>query len=316
MVRQQQVPNDGLGDIVVSRVDGSDAITLYTAPEAQLISPSFRWREPHTLEISYNGVMPTISPGAITLIRIFDPETGERSSESLPPTLEPLGLLNFDRISRQPYGTLEVLAEYFPGGTRYYLRDRATGEAQVFAQSDLYTEWQPDGRFLYYSTRGEDFLYDTETRQHAHLDTLPQGIWSPDGHLRAAWTYVPGDEIVETLMQGELPPRLQVWDSETGLLRTFCLPETNGIDFSGTPLLWSPDSRYLAFTLYLPIGGDVVPTPTLAISPESPIPTATPIPLETQYDYQFPRTILLNTETGNLTVISTEISAIQRWMGE
>jgi hypothetical protein len=312
MVRQQQTS----GDILVSRLDGSDAIILYTATDVQLISPTFRWREPHTLEITYNGVMPTLSPNPVSLIRTFDPVSGVRSTETIPPTMEPLGLLGFDRVSRQPYGTLEVLAEYFPGGTRYYLRDMATGESEIFAQGDLYTTWQPSGRFMYYESRGIDFFYDAQTGQHSRIDTLPEGVWSPNGRLRANWTYVRNDEIVQTLMQGELPPRLQVWDSETGVLRTYCLPETNGIDFSGTPLVWSPDSRYIAFTINLPVGGDIVPTPTFAISPEAPIPTATPIPLETQYDYQFPRTILLDTESGSLTIVSTEISAIQRWMGE
>jgi hypothetical protein len=320
IVYQQQANDGGPGDIVVSRVDGSQPATLYTSVEARLINPSFRWREPHTLEISYSGVLPTVSPGAISLARLYDPETSERSEGGLVPTMEPLGLLPFERTSRQPYGTLEVLAEYAPGGTRYWLRDTANGQSEVFVQGDVWMEWQPAGRFLYYFVSGtnyvgESYIYDTASRRHARVDAIPGGLWSPDGRLRVSGASIPYDQIVRTLMRGDLPPSLQVWDSETGQLRTYCFPESNGNTLA-SQFIWSPDSRYVAFTVNLPIGGDVRPTPTFAISPEAPPATATPIPLETQYDYQFPRTIVLDTETGIMTIISTDVSAIERWIGE
>ena len=301
--------------VIVSRIDGSDALTLYTVPEVQLINPSFRWHAPHTLEITYNGVLPTVSPDLIPLSRTYNPETGLLTAGALDPTPVPLGLLPYDKVSAQPNGTLELLSEYSPPGTRYYLRDTATGESELLAQGSLYTEWQPAGRFLYYSTNHTAYIYDTLTRQSGKLgDTLPGGTWSPDGHLRADWTNISGGDAINLFAQGKLPPRLQVWDADTGLMRTYCIPEMSNRDPSGVPMFWSPDSRYLAFVFTLPVGGDIVPTPTFAISPETPPATNTPIPIQTQYEYQFPRTIVLDTATGSTTIISTEASAISEWI--
>ena len=64
----------------------------------------------------------------------------------------------------------------------------------------------------------------------------------------------------------------------------------------------------------LPFDGDLAPTPTFAISPEAPPATSTPIPLEAQYDRQFPRTIVLDTATGNAAIISREVGSLESWI--
>lgn len=316
IVRQQFAPDGSPGDVIVSRLDGADATTLYSAAEVRLISPSFTWDEPHTLRISYSGVLPTVSPGFISLSSFYDPETRSRTQGALQPTRVPIGLLPFEVVSRQPYGTLELLAETFAGGTRYYLRDTSTNETERFAQGEIQFRWQPAGRFLYYQSQTNSYLYDTLTQQHTRLGDvpLPAGSWSPDGHLLANWTPISGDDINQSLLQGTLPPRLQVWNSDTGLTYTYCLPELSRAAL-GSSLVWSPDSRYLAFVTTMQPNSDIAPTPTFAISPEAPPPTSTPIPLEVQYQYQFPRTVILDTATGNAAVVSSEVADIQSWIG-
>lgn len=326
MVRQQIEIDGSLGDIVVSRPNGDEPVTLYTATDARLISPSFSWRapHPHLLQITFSGVLPTFSPNPITLVRTYDPDTGVRSAEALPPTVQPLGLLPFEVVSRQPNGTLELVVEYPLDLARYLLRDTATGVTTAFAQPNqgsLPHEWQPAGQFLYYEANGRSFVYDVARGEHAQLtdspnERIPRGVWSPNGQLRADWRGVAYDVAVETLMEGELPARLQIWDSVSGRLRTYCLPEAYLNEYSGTPLVWSPDNRYLAFTVNLPIGGDLVPTPTFAISPEAPVPTPTPVPLEAQFEAQFPHTLILDVETGIITIVSREANLIERWIGE
>ena len=91
------------------------------------------------------------------------------------------------------------------------------------------------------------------------------------------------------------------------------LPETGLQNDSGQGIVWSPDSRYVAFTISLPIEGDYFPTPGPTAVPYTPEPTLTPVPLETEYDYRFPRTIVLDTETGYATIISTDIRSLILW---
>ena len=317
IVRQQYAPDGSLGDVIVSHIDGSQATTLYTAAEVRLVSPSFHWQEPHILQISYSGVLPTVSPDFIGLTSFYDPETRIRTQGALQPTPIPLGLLPFEVLSRQPYGNLELLVEHFAGGTRYYLRDAVTNQAQLFGQGSISFQWQPAGRFLYYQSETISYVYDTLTQQHTQLGevALPNGSWSPDGHLLANWTPISSEGINSALMQGELPPRLQVWNTDTGLTYTYCLPELSRSPL-GTDLVWSPDSRYIAFIATMQPDSDIAPTPTFAISPEAPPVQPTPIPLETQYEYQFPRTVVLDTVTGNAAIVSLEAGDIQSWIGD
>jgi WD40 repeat protein len=306
------------GDIVISRVDGSEPTMLYRSEELNAINPSFDWLEPHTLIITYNGFLPTASPYEMNLYRLYNPDTQERSEPSLFSTPVPLGRLPFETVSWQPYGTLEVLREAFPGGSRWYLRDTETQRTQLFAQNLELTAWQPAGRFLYYSADNLTYSYDTLTQEHTLMSEgwLPSDNWSPNGHLTANWVYEDQQTMDAALMAGDLPPRLQVWNSDTGLMYTYCLPELSKVTLSGSPLTWSPDSRYLAFVVNFAPGGDIAPTPTFAISPEAPPATDTPVPLETRYQYREPRTIVLDTVTGYAAVISSEVRAINTWNGD
>ena len=116
LLRELYTQQNDLATVIVSRVDGSEATTLYSTAEIQLIRPSFDWREPHTLLIRYGGILATQSPNPTSLYSTYDPDTGIRTAGQLQPTTVPLGLLPFDVLSRQPYGTLEVLEEHIAGG--------------------------------------------------------------------------------------------------------------------------------------------------------------------------------------------------------
>lgn len=306
------------GSVIVSHPDGSAAVTLYSQTDADLLSPAFSWREPHTLMIDYYGVLPTLSPEQRPLIGSYDPETQTLIGGMLAPTVVPLGLLPFDVLARQPYGTLELLAEQFAGGTRYYLRDTVTGATQVFGQNLAGWSWQPAGHYLYYQQDDYSYQYDTQTGEHTRLGklALPSGIWAPDGQQLVSWLYPSDEETTQALLRGELPALLSVWNSETGLTTRYCLPELTGSSVAAGGLTWSPDSRYLAFAVYLSVTGDVTPTPTYAISPEAPPATATPIPLDVQYAYRNPRTVILDTVTGNVAIVSVEVNSITEWAGE
>ena len=317
LLRELYTQQNDLATVIVSRVDGSEATTLYSTAEIQLIRPSFDWREPHTLLIRYGGILATQSPNPTSLYSTYDPDTGIRTAGQLQPTTVPLGLLPFDVLSRQPYGTLEVLEEHFAGGARYYLRDTVSGATTLIGQDITPWGWQqPAGRFFYYrSSDNVIYQYDSLTQTFGRLtDGMPMiGTWSPNGHLLARPVQISDQEIGEALMQGDLPPRIEVWNSDTGLTYTYCLPELSKASLDDS-LTWSPDSRYLAFVVNLPFDGDLAPTPTFAISPEAPPATSTPIPLEAQYDRQFPRTIVLDTATGNAAIISREVGSLESWI--
>ncbi len=172
------------------------------------------------------------------------------------------------------------------------------------------------------------FIYDPATSQHRVLGELPDGVWSPDGRYRADWYWVSAEERAAregALQQGagttatpvfSLPtptmmvlgatsvpldsaaeeseerppePKITVWDSETGLIRRYCLPGTERENFSG-PLHWSPDNRYLVFRIRLPADGNF---PTVRS-----------------------RTLVLELATGAVTELSFDVGDVIVWTGE
>lgn len=330
MIRQ----NDGL---VVSRPDGSEATVLFTPEEQAFWPSSIGWVNLHTLRYSYSGYIPDlwalhdqprkdIPPeyrNPILLLRQFDPVSGILSEPFQPvPNIRVNGLPT-SMLDLQPGDeTLQVVSTPYESGGKYYIYDRATGIADYFARVDrgqLDYFWHPTGRFLYYRYPDQVdrwYVFDAETRQHALLgESLPfqNGIWSRDGRYSVSWFSLPSQEAKERLIAGQLLPKINIWDSETGQNRRYCLPETGQRTYDGTAFTWSPDNRYLAFIIDLPISGDFYPTPTT--TPDIPMPTATAtvVPLETQYQYQFPRTVVLDTQTGSVTVINQQISHVILW---
>ncbi len=229
-----------------------------------------------------------------------------------------IGNLPTNVVARQPGGNLLVVSTpYGNSGQKYYLYDTDTEMADYFARSDsgnFYVMWHPLGHTLYYTVdTNTQYAYDTRTRQHYQLpDRVPDGNWSPDQRYKLYWFTEPGDQQRTRIQAGELPLKLELWDSQTGARRRYCLPETGVQTYSET-LIWSPDSRYVAFTISLPLQGDYFPTPGPTAVPYTPQPTLTPVPLEAQYDYRFARTMVLDTQTGYTTILSTDVVAPLLW---
>lgn len=310
-------PATDLADLVVSRLDGTAARVIYTGEELRTFSPYLTWRAPHTLVAEYPLDLASISEFPITVQQTIDPETGARSEAAPPPTPLPFGRLPFQTISLQPGGSLEVISETVPNGARVYLRDRVTDARTFLGENIQVLAWLPNGRYLYYSDQvdgeGQLFAYDASNGERLTVEETPGGVWSPDGQRTANWLVLGNDrESVDSFRRGEPFAALQVWERETGLRREYCFPE-GGLNAGGGSLFWSPDSRYLAFVANLTPDAEDAPTPTLAISPEAPLAANTPIPLEVQYQYGFPRTIVLDTVTGEMIVISTESQQILEW---
>jgi hypothetical protein len=203
-------------------------------------------------------------------------------------------------------------------GQKYYMVDRKTGNAEYFARGDngsLEFFWHPFGNTLYYHYPGDrrHFMFDPATGKHGIMQYLPPlGSWklSRDGRYVVQWTQLDTDERIEFQVAKKLLPKISIWDSQTGLTRRYCLPETGEV--SGSQLAWSPDNRYLAFRMQLPLEGDTFPT-FYTVTPEIPPPAPTPIPLETQYQLRNARTLVLDTQTGSVTVLSDQVGEVIVW---
>lgn len=308
-------------DVRVSRPDGSDLTVLYPTQESSVWPSNFYWRGLHTLEWAYQGYLPEKYPYQVTLYRSFDPETAETSEPFEYQFDVRINELSTSAVSQQPNnGSTWLLSTPYRGpggggGNRYYIYDAETETTEYFVRVDSGTldfRWHPMGAALYYRRPGVDgwFAYDPETRQHAFLTkSLQDGNWSPNGRYSLNWFTLSGEEYRQRLSNGELPLKLKLWDSETNTTRRYCLPETGDATFE-PQLYWSPDSRYVAFTISLPPDKDKFVTP---VGTETPVPTFTPVPLEVQYDSQFPRLLVLDTVTGYVTIISKAATNVLVW---
>ncbi len=310
----------------VSRPDGSDATVLFKAIERSVWPQAFNWVDLHTLEYQYQGYMPDKLRGLIPLTRQFDPITGEKTEPTLPLQPPIINDLPTNALSLQPveqrYWLLST--DYGNGvGTKYYLYDQQTKTADYFARvegSGLNFQWHPLGKALYYQypTDARWYQFDPMTGKHEVMGApLPDGMWSRDGRFRVQWTTLSDLEYRERIEKHERLPKISVWDSVTGLTRRYCIPQS-GLNNSGGAFLWSPDNRYLTFRMSLPPEGDTWPqlyTPTPQDPTPTPQPTATPIPLETQYQYQSARTLVLDTQTGSVTIVSDQIGDPVVWIG-
>lgn len=364
--------------VIVARPDGTQATTLFRPEEEPYFPTSIRWITNTLLEYDYPGYIDDALAGRIaaakgekeldnyearqySLTRTFDVTTGQRSEPFIRSTPEiSIGELPTTVISRQPVDgpLLLVTTTYRPSGKKYYLYDLRTNTYDYFARVDngsMTVVWHPTGRYFYYQVpeQFDYYSYDVQTGEHHLLGALPDGDWSPDGRYRVDWYRTPRDEYLARIAARELPFKIRIWDSETGSFRRYCIPQSGVTDSSGSEFHWSPDGRYIAFTLRLPPDGDVFPIPkpdegvitpapsitsTLSASPqvatpapgaaestpepfdqaegtdaELIFPTGTPIPLEAQYQYRKPRTLILDTQTGEITIVSAEAERLLLW---
>lgn len=308
-------------EIIVSRLDGTSSTLLFRREEAPVWPNSISWVGSHTLEYRYQGYIPDKYNGPVTLIRRFDPVSGVLTDPFEPPPGIIVNNLPTNVLAVQPtVGTLALVSTPYNNGngsgSKYYIYDRETGEAAYFARVDNGSfddyQWDPLGRALYYRVPGkpEWFIFDVRTRQHRVLGELPLGLWSRDFRYVVDWFSLPDEDIQKRLESHERLPKISLYDRETGLTRRYCIPETGLTSYFGAPITWSPDNRYLAFRIQLPLEGDVFPAP---LTPNAPTVVPTPIPLETQYQLRNPRTVILDTQTGSVTVLSDEAGAVAAW---
>ncbi|MBZ0275418.1 MAG: hypothetical protein K8I60_04705, partial [Anaerolineae bacterium] len=345
--------------VIVSRPDGSQAATLFRPEEYNYFPQSYRWVSNTVLEYTYPGYLTDAiiervraeegeegvrfyrqyaSTGQIALTRTFDVTTGQRSEPFIPrPLSVSVERLPTSIVSRQPIdgSFLLVSTPYPPYGLKYYIYNLQTGTYEYFARVDsgsLTAIWSPTGRYLYYILPGgsEYYVFDSQTGEHRQLGVLPPGAWSRDGRYRVSWYTTPSNEYRARLDAHQLPFKIRIWDSETGSFRRYCIPESGINTTTGSEFVWSPDGRYLAFTITLPPQGDVFPVPTpevgiITATPSDPAATLpppeptvavtpiAPVTLEQQYQYGSPRTLILDTQTGTVTVISTDVSGLLLW---
>ncbi|MEO8606757.1 MAG: hypothetical protein ABI690_02665 [Chloroflexota bacterium] len=312
--------------ISVMHPDGSDATALFDTVESPDWPQQFDWLGLNTLEYRYSGFLPDKYRGPVTLARHFDPISGVETEPFVPPAAPTVNNLPTNALALQPLVEQYWLVSTDSGdgsSQKYYIYDRQTGTATYFARMSggLNYQWHPLGESLYYQYPNDRrwFRFNTATGQHEVMGALPDGLWSRDGRYRVRWGASLSDaEYRDHIEQKELLPKISIWDSQTGLTRRYCVPETGTQNFS-EPFLWSPDNRYLTFTIPLSPEGDTFPvlyTPTPQDPTPTPLPTETAIPLETQYQYQKPRTLVLDTQTGSITILTDDVNTPTIWTGE
>ncbi|MBI1280696.1 MAG: hypothetical protein GC179_21410 [Anaerolineaceae bacterium] len=154
-------------------------------------------------------------------------------------------------VARQPGGNwIVVSTSYNTGvgtGYKFYLYDTTTAQYQIFAQSRtsaISVYWHPWGDRLFYNFPDENnsmrstYQVTFPSMTNQFLGYTPSGNWSNDGRYIAYNT-------------GSLSQPIAVWDSETGQIRTYCLPETGARGYGGS-FIWSPDNQYIALQAPLP----------------------------------------------------------------
>ena len=313
-------------NITVSKPDGSSATILFTAIEQSAWPQSFQWTGLHTLAYQYQGYLPSQQRGPLILEREFDPISAKETEPFIPPYAPSINELPTSALSLQPveerYWLLST--DYGKGvGVKYYLYDTQTKNVDYFARVDgsgMNFQWHPLGKSLYYQYPNDArwFRFHTATGQHEIMGDLPDGQWSRDGRYRIRWTQLDSDEYRQRIENHRLLPKISIWDSETGLTRRYCIPQSGINNDTSGSFLWSPDNRYITFHMTLPPEGDIWPelyTPTPQDPTPTPMPTNTPIPLETQYQYRNARTLILDTQTGSITVLTDQIGDALVWTG-
>ncbi|MEQ8677214.1 MAG: WD40 repeat domain-containing protein [Aggregatilineales bacterium] len=304
-------------DIRVTDVYGNVRRVLFEPQEAPVFPASIYWLPRGVIEFAYGGYDEEQRP--VTLYRRYDPVLDELSEPFERPEPFAINELQTDIITEQPNGgSLAVAVTYFYTGTgtglRYYLFDRATESVEYFArltQNNISFEWNRAGDLLYYRLPDADewFVYEVNTGEHQVLrDFLPLGPQSRDGRYTASWITPDTRD-----WDGGQVPKLSIWDSETNATRTYCLPETGFTTINAT-IIWSPDSRYIAYR-YLPYTpGDWALTPT-AVTTNTPTPVPT-LSLEEQYDASFYRVHVLDLQTGEVVEINDASGDPMYWLND
>ena len=289
------------GDLVVSRPDGSQTRVLFTANESPVWPSEVSWLGRHTLEYKYQGYLPDRYRDSVTLIQRLEPDSTVTPEPLLPLPSIRVNELSTEIVAEQPGGgSLAVVRTGFDTGTgvgyKYYLYDRTTNTADYFArlagpspENSLDVIWHPLGTVLYYHYPDTQdwYIFDPVSREHHLLGNLPGGLWSREGRYRAEWFALPAEEQQIRQEANQPLPKLSVWDSQTGLIRRYCIPDTEDFTLEGEALYWSPDSRYVTFNVILP--------------------------QDAGYESAPRRTLVLDLQTGTMTELTTEVAGIIVW---
>ncbi|MEZ4670152.1 MAG: hypothetical protein R3E39_19780 [Anaerolineae bacterium] len=246
---------NGINSVFVVRPDGTDSRVLFdkTKPPYTYRVPDLRWSGPKTLEYQDYGPIPNDPKKRYSNLYIRDILGVYPDPDPWVPEQMIIRHRTGQLLSRQPGGPLNLAQLTFSTGVNtgyeYYLYNTETGESSYFARLADYPEqqltafWQPLGNRLFYhypvpqGIKPTWYQYEPATGQHRLLGDLVEGTWSPDGRYTAYST------------DGRTQ-HIGVWDSQTGLTRTYCIPEFNGRVYNGH-LKWSPDSRYVALQALL-----------------------------------------------------------------
>ena len=295
--------------VVVSRPDGSQARVLFRPEEHPAWPGRVDWIDRNTLEYRYTIHDLDNRGREIAMIQHIIPgETPDPEPFRVPDRSVHINEFNTDVLSWQPDGGAIAMARtsFSVGdgsiGYKYYMVDADTGDAEYFARlvgrgtGEMQTVWHPLGHSLYYRYPGVDewHIYDATTREHRLLGELPSGSWSRDGRYLITWFSLPGEEREERREEGLPLPNIRIWDSATGLTRTYCVPQTYGGSFS-SPFTWSPDNRYVLFLLTLP---DEAARDTDRGS----------------RSVVRPHTLILDTQSGNVTDAGFDVTNVIAWM--
>jgi len=297
-------------EIAVSRVDGTAYTVLFPPEEAPVFPNAVNWTGLNTLQYQYRGYLPDdITRSPLNIVRFYQPEAAELSAPQEDYANFEINELPTDIITEQPMNApLAMVVTYFPTGIgtgqKYYMVNRETEEVIYFARlsnGSLELSWHPRGHLLFYRYPGQSewMVYEVETGEHRVFGRIYDGLWSTDGRYRASWYTADNDLIRQRINADERFPKLRIWDSETDLIRQYCIPGY-GFNIPNARLYWSPDNRYVLWQDFISPDGDKYP---FRGTPGTPAPTSTPVPLEVQYQYQFKRTFVLDTVTGDVTVL-------------
>jgi len=183
-------------------------------------------------------------------------------------------------VARIPFSTGTSLTY------QYYLFNLQTKDWVMFAKrpSIQFGQDALGTRLFYsYSTTSRriwnQIELDSVTTEGYVANELPvfsTGAWSLDGRYRIAST------------DNRAYP-IQIWDSQTGLIRRYCIPET-GTRFYDGGFLWSNDHRYVALR--------------------------TPLPKDELEENVGAHLLILDIETGAIVDVTTGISTNMFWIAE
>lgn len=304
-------------DLVVMRRDGTDAEVLYEERERPVWPNDIRWITENTLQYSYQEYIPARSRNPFTFLRRYDAERHAYSDPFFPQESITINQLPTSVVSRQPIlERFEVLRVDVRDAAKFYIYDSLDDRLFYFARESggMEFQWHPLGIALYYRypDSAKWYIFDPETGEHRIFgEFLPGGEWSRDFRYRARWlsitdeqwetmddtirlaskqaTRQPGDNvIVPTLNElASALPKLAVWDSMTGVTKTYCFPDSGTWTY-GADVQWSPDNRWLVFTDRLRAFEN--------------------------FEVSRPYTVLIDLETGYMTALTFELNGVVGWI--